>query len=109
MESLIPALVGGELQLLTDLLPDRALVLVADPERVRTRSADLVRTGQEFLEASWFAAGMGGGAPIDVGASAYRDLGDVLEHATGTGHPVVTLSPLLSGRDGRARRRAPTR
>ena len=98
MESLIPALVGGELQLLTDLLPDRALVLVADPERVRTRSADLVRTGQEFLEASWFAAGMGGGAPIDVGASAYRDLGDVLEHATATGHPVVTLSPLLSGR-----------
>ena len=69
MESLIPALVAGELQLLTDLLPDGALVLVADPERVRTRSADLVRTGQEFLEASWFAAaagrvdstGMGGG------------------------------------------------
>jgi len=99
MESLIPALVGAELQLLTDLLPSGALVLVADPERVRTRSADLVRTGQEFLEASWFAAGMGGGAPIDVGASAYRDLVDVLEHATATGRPVVTLSPLLSGRD----------
>ena len=99
MESLIPALVGAELQLLTDLLPAGAPVLVADPERVRTRSADLVRTGQEFLEASWFAAGMGGGAPIDVGASAYRDLVDVLEHATATGHPVVTLSPLLSGRD----------
>ena len=99
MESLIPALVGAELQLLTDLLPAGAPVLVADPERVRTRSADLVRTGQEFLEASWFAAGMGGGAPIDVGASAYRDLVDVLEHATTTGHPVVTLSPLLSGRD----------
>jgi len=99
MESLIPALAGAELQLLTDLLPAGAPVLVADPERVRTRSADLVRTGQEFLEASWFAAGMGGGAPIDVGASAYRDLVDVLEHATATGHPVVTLSPLLSGRD----------
>ena len=113
MESLIPALVGAELQLLTDLLPAGAPVLVADPERVRTRSADLVRTGQEFLEASWFAAGMGGGAPIDVGASAYRDLVDVLEHATATGHPVVTLSPLLSGRDdalvaGAARGRRPT-
>src|SRR6185369_1996604 len=96
MESLIPALVGGaELDLLTDLLPVGAPVLLADPERVRTRSADLVRTGQEFLEASWFAAGMGGGAPIDVGASAYRDLVDVLEHATATGRPVVTLSPLL--------------
>ena len=37
-----------------------ASVLLADPERIRTRSADLVRTGQEFLEASWFAAGIGG-------------------------------------------------
>ena len=74
MESLVPALVGGELELLTDLLPVGSLVLLADPERIRTRSADLVRTGQEFLEASWFAAGTGGDAPIDVGASAYRGL-----------------------------------
>ena len=60
MESLIPALVGGaELELLTDLLPAGAPVLLADPERIRTRAADLVRTGQEFLEASWFAAGDG--------------------------------------------------
>ncbi|WP_433278437.1 transcription-repair coupling factor [Pseudonocardia xinjiangensis] len=99
MESLVPALVGGELELLTDLLPADAVVLLADPERIRTRSADLVRTGQEFLEASWFAAGTGGSAPIDVGASAYRDLDDVLDHATATGRPVVTLSPLLSGRE----------
>ncbi|MCF7551273.1 transcription-repair coupling factor [Pseudonocardia sp. WMMC193] len=99
MESLIPALVGGELQLLTDLLPARARILLADPERIRTRSHDLVRTGQEFLEASWLAAGTGGQAPIDVGASAYRDLGGVLEHATTTGRPVITLSPLLSGAD----------
>jgi transcription-repair coupling factor (superfamily II helicase) len=99
MESLVPALVAGELELLTDLLPAGSLVLLADPERIRTRSADLVRTGQEFLEASWFAAGVGGDSPIDVGASAYRDLGEVLEHASATGRPVVTLSPLLSGRE----------
>jgi transcription-repair coupling factor (superfamily II helicase) len=99
MESLVPALVGGELELLTDLLPAGSPVLLADPERIRTRSADLVRTGQEFLEASWFAAGTGGAAPIDVGASAYRELDEVLEHATATGRPVLTLSPLLSGRD----------
>jgi transcription-repair coupling factor (superfamily II helicase) len=99
MESLVPALAGGELELLTDLLPAGALVLLADPERIRTRSADLVRTGQEFLAASWFAAGMGGASPIDVGASAYRDLTEVLEHAAGTGRPVLTLSPLISGRD----------
>ena len=84
MESLVPALVGGELELLTDLLPAGAPVLLADPERIRTRSADLVRTGQEFLEASWFTAGIGGDAPIDVGASAYRSLEDVLDHAAAT-------------------------
>jgi transcription-repair coupling factor (superfamily II helicase) len=99
MESLVPALVEGELELLTDLLPAGSLVLLADPERIRTRSADLVRTGQEFLEASWFAAGTGGAAPIDVGASAYRDLTEVLEHATASGRPVLSLSPLVSGRD----------
>ncbi|HZG91406.1 MAG TPA: transcription-repair coupling factor, partial [Pseudonocardia sp.] len=105
MESLVPVLVEGELQLLTDLLPAGALVLLADPERIRARSADLVRTGQEFLAASWFAAGMGSAnAPIDVGtldvgASAYRDLTEVLANADSSGRPVVTLSPLLSGRD----------
>ena len=99
MESLIPVLVGGELVQLTDLLPAGARVLLADPERIRTRALDLVRTGQEFLAASWLAAGMGGVAPIDVGASAYRGLPEVLEHTARTGRPVVTLSPLLSGRD----------
>src|SRR6185312_11248856 len=100
MESLIPALVGGaELDLLSDLRPAGAPVLLADPERIRTRSADLVRTGREFLDASWFSAGVGGDAPIDVGASAYRGLDEVLDHAAGSGHPIVTLTPFLSGRD----------
>ncbi|PKB32428.1 transcription-repair coupling factor [Pseudonocardia alni] len=99
MESLIPALVGGEMQTLTDLLPDGTRVLLADPERIRTRCADLVRTGQEFLEASWLASGSGGEAPIDVSGSAYRDLRVTLDHATATGRPVVSLSPLLSGSD----------
>ncbi|MDQ4116684.1 MAG: transcription-repair coupling factor, partial [Actinomycetota bacterium] len=110
MESLIPVLVGGagagdadrphgEMQALTDLLPAGARVLLADPERIRTRCADLVRTGQEFLEASWLASGSGGAAPIDVSGSAYRDLTGTLEHATATGHPVVGLSPLISGEE----------
>ncbi|MFP5068432.1 transcription-repair coupling factor [Pseudonocardia nantongensis] len=110
MESLIPALVGGvdadsadaasgDMQQLTDLLPAGSRVLLADPERIRTRCADLVRTGQEFLEASWLASGSGGEAPIDVSGSAYRDLTATLEHATATGRPVVSLSPLLSGAD----------
>ena len=36
------------------------MTVVCDPERVRTRAADLVATSQEFLQASW-AASAGGG------------------------------------------------
>ena len=94
MESLIPALCEGELNLLTDLLPTGAHVLLVDPERIRTRAVDLVRTGQEFLEASWLAvAGTEAQAPIDVGSSAYRDLDDVADHAWATGRPWWTLTP----------------
>ncbi|MFQ6272830.1 transcription-repair coupling factor [Kutzneria viridogrisea] len=96
MEALIPALCPGELQLLTDVAPADTLVLVADPEKIRTRAQDLVRTGQEFLEASWMAAAGGGGAPIDLGASAYRSLAEIATHAVDTGRSWWTLSQLTS-------------
>ncbi|MCT2583039.1 transcription-repair coupling factor [Actinophytocola gossypii] len=96
MEALIPVLCAGELQLLTDVLPDGAHVLVIDPEKVRTRAHDLVRTGQEFLEAAWMAAAGGGKSPLDLGRSAYRELGDTAAHARDTGHPWWTLSQLTT-------------
>ncbi|TDQ04273.1 transcription-repair coupling factor [Labedaea rhizosphaerae] len=96
MESLIPVLCEGEMQMLTDVMPDGAHVLIADPEKIRTRAHDLVRTGQEFLEASWMAAAGGGKAPIDLGASAYRDLSEVATHARDGGHPWWTLSQLTA-------------
>ncbi|MBO0849470.1 MAG: transcription-repair coupling factor, partial [Pseudonocardia sp.] len=97
MESLIPALCEGSLDLLTDLMPPGAHVLAVDPERIRARAADLVRTGQEFLEASWLAAaGTDAQAPIDLGSSAYRDLAEIEEHALSTGRRWWTLSPLRS-------------
>ncbi|HEX8933627.1 MAG TPA: transcription-repair coupling factor, partial [Pseudonocardiaceae bacterium] len=101
MESLIPVLAGSELALLTDAMPAGTHVLLADPERIRTRAADLVRTGQEFLEASWMVAAGGGAAPVDVAAldlsaSAYRSLSEVAEHARSTGLPWWTLSPLTT-------------
>ncbi len=100
MESLIPALLGGaELALLPELMPAGAHVLICHPERVLTRAADLVRTGQEFLEASWLASADGGAAPIDLGASAYRDLADVRAVAAKTGHPWWTLSSLATDPD----------
>ncbi|MCW2702540.1 MAG: transcription-repair coupling factor, partial [Blastococcus sp.] len=78
MESLIPALIGGaEMQLLTDLVARGTHVLVCDPERVRSRAADLVRTAEEFLAASWSTAAEVGQAPIDLGASSFRDLAEI--------------------------------
>jgi len=96
MEALIPVLCDGELDLLTDVLPDGAHVLVIDPEKVRTRAHDLVRTGQEFLEAAWMAAAGGGKSPLDLGASAYRGLAEIAQHARDTGHPWWTLSQLTT-------------
>ncbi len=96
MEALIPVLCEGELELLTDAMPAGTHVLLADPEKIRTRAHDLVRTGQEFLEASWSVAAEGGKAPIDLGASAYRDLAVVQRHATEAGRAWWTLSQLTS-------------
>ncbi|WP_374230470.1 transcription-repair coupling factor [Rhodococcus sp. ARC_M6] len=106
MEALLPVLKPGELQLLSDILPGGTHIVVCDPEKVRTRATDLVRTGQEFLEASWTAASIGGAAPLDtsilagesgLGASAYRSLRQVRESAEAGGRPWWTISPLASG------------
>ncbi|WP_024800218.1 transcription-repair coupling factor [Nocardia sp. BMG51109] len=101
MEALLPVLRPGHLQLLTDVLPAETHVLLCDPEKIRTRAADLVRTGQEFLEASWTAASFGGAAPLgahglDLAASAYRGLDVVRESADARGLPWWTLTPLAS-------------
>ncbi|MCF6744337.1 transcription-repair coupling factor [Blastococcus sp. KM273128] len=87
MESLTPVLVPGQLQLLTELLPAGTHVLVCDPERVRSRAADLVRTAEEFLAASWATAAEAGEAPLDLGASSFRDLADVEAATRGRGLP----------------------
>ncbi|WP_129842203.1 transcription-repair coupling factor [Streptomyces sp. RFCAC02] len=94
MESLAPVLVD-DMELLLDVLPARAMTVVLDPERVRTRAADLVATSQEFLQASWAAAAMSedGAAPIDVGAASLRGLADVREHAAALGMPWWSVSP----------------
>ena len=91
MESLAPVLVD-DMELLLDVLPQGSMTLVCDPERVRTRAADLVATSQEFLQASWAATAGGGEAPIDVGAASLRGLADVREHAAALGMMWWTVS-----------------
>ncbi|WP_067670386.1 transcription-repair coupling factor [Nocardia miyunensis] len=102
MEALLPVLRPQGLELLTDVLPDGTHVLLCDPEKIRTRAADLVRTGQEFLEASWTAASFGASAPLgahglDLAASAYRGLDVIHAGADARELPWWTLSPLSSG------------
>lgn len=104
MESLAPVLVD-EMELLVDLLPAGTHVVVCDPERVRTRSHDLVTTSQEFLDASWAAAAGGGHSPIDLGAAAYRTLADVRAHTITLGLPWWSVSSF--GVDDETARPAP--
>jgi transcription-repair coupling factor (superfamily II helicase) len=99
MESLIPVLVPGEMQLLTDLVARGTHVLVCDPERVRSRAADLVRTAEEFLVASWSTAAEAGQAPIDLGASSFRDLAEVETTARMRGLPWWTTGAFTLGDD----------
>jgi transcription-repair coupling factor (superfamily II helicase) len=79
MEALLPLLRPTDLTTLTTHLPSGTPVLICDPEKVRTRAADLIKTGREFLEASWSTAAVGGDAPIDLeamGASGFIALDD---------------------------------
>ncbi|GAA4862264.1 transcription-repair coupling factor [Kitasatospora terrestris] len=100
MESLAPVLVD-DMELLLDVLPKGSVAVVCDPERVRTRAADLVATSQEFLQASWVAAAAGADRPIDiemidVSAASLWPLASVREHAADIGLPWWSVSPFAT-------------
>ncbi|MCE7081406.1 transcription-repair coupling factor [Streptomyces sp. ST2-7A] len=95
MESLAPVLVD-EMELLLDVLPADSMAVVCDPERVRTRAADLVSTSQEFLAASWAAGAGGGEAPIDVGPASLRSIAEIRERARELGLMWWSISPFAT-------------
>ncbi|MEO3936278.1 transcription-repair coupling factor [Dermatophilaceae bacterium Soc4.6] len=100
MESLAPVLVDEMVPLL-DAFPASSLVVVADPERVRTRAHDLVATSTEFLEASWVGASAGSAAaPVDLqsvlGGASYWPLARMREHALASGRPWWTLTGFVT-------------
>ncbi|MFL6128129.1 MAG: DEAD/DEAH box helicase, partial [Mycobacteriales bacterium] len=101
MEALAPVLLQGiaDLRLLFHELPAGSHVLVCDPERVRTRAAELVRTSEEFLHASWAAAAGGGTAPIDLGAAALRTVEQAREDAAALGIPWWSVTPFAVDRE----------
>lgn len=98
MESLIPVLVD-EMELLFDVMPKGTHLVLCDPERIRTRAADLVATGDEFLDASWANAAVGNVTPVDLGASSYRSLEELWEHAAAISMPWWVLTPFATDED----------
>ena len=92
MEAFAPVL-ADRMELLLDYLPAGGVVLACDPERVRARAEELVRTSQEFLEASWVNAAVGGEAPVDLGAAAFQPIARIRAAAAALGLPWWTIAP----------------
>ncbi len=93
MESLAPVLVDGMTTPL-ELIGGAAQVVLLEPERIRRRAHDVVRTAQEFLMASWHNATVGNATPIDLAAASYRDLDDLRTIARGRGDAWWSITPL---------------
>lgn len=98
MEALTSVLVPEDMTTLPMLMPADTRVVVCDPDKVRRRAADLAQAGQEFLEASWTAATMGGDAPVDsetldLSGSGYRTFSAVREEAQEAGRSWWQLVP----------------
>ncbi len=95
MEAFAPVL-AERMELLLDYVPPGGIVLACDPERIRSRAADLVRTSQEFLEASWVNAAAGGHVPIDLGAAAFKPIADIRDSAADLGIGWWTITPFAT-------------
>ena len=92
MEAFAPVL-AERMELLLDYVPAGGIVLACDPERVRARAEELVRTSQEFLEASWVNAAAGGEAPVDLGPAAFQPIARIRAAAAALGVPWWTIAP----------------
>jgi transcription-repair coupling factor (superfamily II helicase) len=92
MEAFAPVL-ADRMELLLDYVPAGGIVLACDPERVRARAEELVRTSQEFLEASWVNAAAGGEAPVDLGPAAFQPIERIHASAADLGLPWWTVAP----------------
>jgi Transcription-repair coupling factor (superfamily II helicase) len=83
---------------LTDVLPSGTQILVSEPERVRSRAADVIRTAEEFSQAGWQNAAFGGEAPADVVPAAYWEVEPLREAASAHACRWVGSEPVAHGR-----------
>ena len=71
----------GKLQLFTDLFPKNSVVLLSDAEKVKTRAAEVLKTSEEFLNAAWLSASLGGNIPQEVALGSFKDLATLEKNA----------------------------
>ncbi|MDO4908331.1 MAG: transcription-repair coupling factor [Corynebacterium sp.] len=99
MEALTPVLSDAPFKALPEFFPENTHTVIVDPEKVRTRVADLINTDMEFLEAGWEAAAMGANGPVaaadlDLEPSSYRSYDSLIKNAEKTpGGAVWNLTP----------------
>ncbi len=75
MESLAPLLVDRMVPLVEEL-PASSLIVVLEPEKVRSRAHDLESTNADFLAAAWASASAGSTAPVDLSQAAEAGIAD---------------------------------
>src|SRR5699024_6350474 len=95
MEAFAPALTDNMEPLLTHL-PEHALIVGCDPERIRTRAVELEATSAALLDASWINAASAGEAPSGLGESAYMSIAELRSIAAEAGLPWWGLTPFTS-------------
>ena len=82
MESLIPILID-DLQLISEAMPNGFKTIFIEKERLIARATDLLATNEEFREAAWSTAAVGGKAPIEAGSTfvEWQDLIDSISQS----------------------------
>ena len=78
MESLLSLLVD-KTDSIMDRVPKGTEVIFLDEERIKSRTADLIATNEEFLAASWSSAAFGADAPLPVSGTTYMSWDEVAE------------------------------
>ena len=105
MESLMPALVD-DMEPVAGMIDPHAVILLSDPEKLRRAAADLMKTANEFLAASWHVAASGhGGAPISFDEASFLDFDEVMSSLGYSDHDVIELTDFNvdTSRTGRVR------
>ena len=95
MESLSPVLVD-HMDTILDLVDADSEVVIVEPQRVESRTDDLVATTQEFLEAAWTGAAAGGEIPIPAGRASFKTLAEMRAIAKEKGYGWAQFTTLPS-------------